>query len=634
MNRKKKFLSMLLTVLLVTSLFSSVAFGQSEQEKAEELYQYELKTDVMVEMRDGVKLATDIYLPVAKTEQEKKDGFPTLVFRTPYNKDTYGKTEGPFFAKRGYAVVVQDTRGRYKSEGEWNFVFDDAKDGYDLIEWAAVQDFSTGKVGTMGLSYMAYTQYVLAESKPPHLVTMIPLEGMSNPAEEVFFTGGAMQLDRYLSWTLGQAVDTARRLDEKNGNTVNQDKIKKALDDYEKWLNHMPRSKVAPLNQMIDWWKEAMDHPEYDEYWKSISPQEQHDTWPVPTYHVGGWYDILLNGTSKNYIGITENGPTERYLPALEKTVNIQDTQKLLIGPWTHGYPQTAVGTFNFPKADLSDVHNAGNGADNWRLEQLRWFDYWLKGIDNGIMDEDPVKLYIMKGENDGFWRTEKEWPIARTEYTNYYLHDGKSGTIDSLNDGILSTEKPKSGKKADSYLYDPKNPTPTVGGNISGTTPNDERGPQDQQGIEKDVLTYTTEVLNEDTEVTGPIKVKLWASTNAKDTDFAVKLTDVYPDGRSIIIQDSIIRGRYHESREKETLLEPGKIYEFTIDLGSTANIFKKGHRIRVDVSSSNYPRFDNNPNTGHKFGNDAAMKTAKNTIYHDSEHPSHIILPIIPNE
>lgn len=305
-----------------------------------------------------------------------------------------------------------------------------------------------------------------------------------------------------------------------------------------------------------------------------------------------------------------------------------------MIGPWTHGYPTKNVGASVFPEADLSDVHNGANGTENWRLEQLRWFDYWLKGIENGVMDEDPVKLYVMDEENSGYWRTEKEWPLERTEYTNYYLREGKSGTIESLNDGVLSPEKPKAAEMPDSYTYDPDNPVQTAGGNLSGTTPASKRGPQDQQDIEKGVLTFTTDVLKEDTEVTGPIEVNLWASSSAKDTDFAVKLTEVSPDGRSIIIQDSIIRARYRESREKETLLNPGEIYEFTIDLGTTSNIFNKGNRIRVDVSSSNYPRFDNNPNTGNKWGTDSETIIAENMIYHDPEHPSHIILPIIPSK
>ncbi|MBT2689254.1 CocE/NonD family hydrolase [Bacillus sp. ISL-47] len=629
-GRLRVLFSLLLTTVLVMSLFTGLVSGK--QVKNGEDYDYHVVRDVMVEMRDGVKLSTDLYLPAPTSKKEEKQGFPTLVLRTPYNKDTYGGAEGPFFAQKGYAVVVQDTRGRFKSEGEWDFIFDDANDGYDLIEWAAAQEFSNGKVGTMGLSYMAYTQYVLAKSKPPHLVTMIPLEGASNFAEEVFFTGGAMQLDRYLSWTLGQSHDTARRMDEQNGNTYYQEQL--ANVNYQELLNYTPRNGITLLNELQGWWKEALQSPEYGAYWKEISPQEWHDSWPVPTYHVGGWYDILLSGTSNNYIGITENGPEKRKLKTVGKPINIRESQKLMIGPWTHGYPTKNVGEAVFPEADLSDVHNGENGTENWRLEQLRWFDYWLKGIKNGVMDEDPVKLYVMDEENSGYWRTEKEWPLARTEYTKYYLRDGKSGTIHSLNDGVLSPEKPKANEKPDAYTYDPDNPVETVGGNLSGTTPASKRGPQDQQEIEQGVLTFTTDALKEDTEVTGPIEVKLWASSSAKDTDFAVKLTEVSPDGRSIIIQDSIIRARYRESREKETLLNPGEVYEYTIDLGTTSNIFNKGNRIRVDVSSSNYPRFDNNPNTGNKWGTDSESIIAENTIYHDSEHPSHIILPIIPSK
>jgi putative CocE/NonD family hydrolase len=625
----------MLVLSIIFSGFAPVsATAGSKAESAD--YEYKVISDVMVEMSDGTQLATNIYVPAAKTGEEKEEGFPTLVSRTPYTKEYFGKINAPFFAKKGYAVVVQDTRGRYKSEGDFNFVFDDAKDGYETIEWAAEQDWSNGKIGTYGISYMAYTQYLLAKSKPPHLVTMVPLQGMSNPAEEVMFTGGAFQLDRYLSWALGQSKDTANRLDMESGDDSTEylDAIEDALANYEEWLNHLPRKDVEPLNNVADWWVEGLNNPADGDYWKEIAPNQDYEEWPVPTYHVGGWYDILLEGTVNNFSGIAENGPEERRLEALDKNVNIQETQKMLIGPWTHGYPTTKVGPLEFPEADLSDRHNGENGAENWRMEQLRWFDYWLKGIDNEIMDEPPIELYVMEGENEGYWRYENEWPLARTKYTTYYLREGESGSIDSLNDGVLSLEAPSENEEADTYTYDPNNPTPTVGGNLTGTASKEERGPLEQGDVEKDVLTYTTTPLDEDTEITGPIKVKLWASSSAKDTDFAVKLTDVYPDGKSIIIQDSILRARYHESREEENLLEPGEIYEFTIDLGPTSNVFKKGHRIRVDVASSNYPRFDNNPNTGDEWGENANTVVAENTIYHDSKHPSQIILPVIPNE
>lgn len=656
---KRRFIPILVTFLIGVVTFSGLGLINTATAINQDPYpglctpipdslnpEYVQCSDVMVEMRDGTKLATNIYLPI--TEEE---AVPALVIRTPYRK---GGLEGwqstTFYAKNGYAVVAQDTRGRYGSEGVFDFVFDDANDGYDTIEWVASQEgWCNGKVGTYGHSYNAYTQYLLPlatdpvsgkPSSPPHLVCMLPLQGTSNLVEESMFTGGAYQLDRYLSWGLGQSIDTARRKDIDEGTSPFYENmmIQARYTDYNsKWLDYLPRNDIEPLNIVTVWWEESLNHPADDWYWKQVAPNQAHKIWPVPTYHVGGWYDILLDGTTNNYIGINKHGPKKRYVEALDERVNIRKTQKLMVGPWTHSRPTNNVGPFVYPGADLT---GAGIGCTDptsgvcWDNERLRWFDYWLKGIDNGIMDEPPVLIYVMEGENEGYWRSENEWPLARTQYKKYYLREGAPEPIDSLNDGILSTHKPKKKEDPDSFDYDPANPTPTVGGNISGTAPAGVRGPMDQQLIEGDVLTYTTDPLKKDTEVTGPITAHLWVSSSAPDTDFTAKLADVYPDGRSIIIQDSILRARYHKSREKEKLLKPGKIYKLTIYLGPTSTVFKAGHRIRVDVASSNYPRFDNNPNTGKKFGTDVEddFVIATNTIYHDKKHPSHILLPIIP--
>jgi putative CocE/NonD family hydrolase len=363
-------------------------------------------------------------------------------------------------------------------------------------------------------------------------------------------------------------------------------------------------------------WKEWIQHPSYDDYWqKAMRPVEEHyaDV-QVPVYGMGGWFDVFLQGTLNNFMGVRKHGREPG-----------KSSQKVVIGPWIHSLGSagrdTVTGDVDFGPAVRIDLMN----------EHVRWFDYWLKGVDNGIADEPPVNVFVM-GANR--WRRASDWPIPGTRFTQYYLHSGGSANS-SFGDGVLDIKAPGS-EDADHFVYDPRNPVLTVGGSTccsEDITPVS-MGPRNQQYLEwrPDVLVYSTPALEDDVEVMGPVSMVLYASSDARDTDFTAKLVDVYPDGRAYNVAQGIIRARYRDSWEEPTLLEPGRIYKYTIDLWSTSNRFLKGHRIRVEVSSSNFPQFDRNPNTGNPFGMDAEMKTASQTVYHDAGHPSHIVLPVVP--
>ena len=399
------------------------------------------------------------------------------------------------------------------------------------------------------------------------------------------------------------------------------DKIGELTDMADQLMNeysHLSLKDWPALKGIGDFYYRWLEHPEYDDYWKSIAIEEHHNNIDVPALSIGGWFDIFMGGTIKNYVGMSENG----------KTSNARSNQKLLIGPWVHpgmlpGFPGSPVGEEYFGIRSYSgviDMHGI----------LLRFFDHHLKGIQNGLSDEKPINIFVM-GEN--VWRQESEWPLSRAVNTNYYLNS--SGNANSRNgDGLLAT-KQSGNSDSDTFIYDPQFPVPTKGGGLCCYDALGGAGAFDQSDIElrNDVLVFSTPALENDIEVTGPITVKLYASTSAKDTDFTAKLVDVYPEEeKAINLTDSIIRARYRNGTEKAVLLEPNEVYEYTIDLWSTSNVFKKGHKIRIDISSSNFPRFDRNLNTGGTIGEETDFIKATQTIYHNNEFPSHIILPIIP--
>jgi uncharacterized protein len=591
-----------------------------------------VQNNVMLSMRDGVRLAADIYLP-AKDGLAIPGKYPTILSRTPYDKAAPGTIrEAIWFAQRGYAVVMNDVRGRFKSEGVWRMMLDDGRDGYDTVEWIAGQPWSNGKVGTIGTSYPGGTQHALAEMNPPHLTTMIPVDALSNVGIAGFRHSGAFEL-RFVNWIFNIAgFDAKEALDDP---ALHQALVDNAKLIRQQIYNLPIRKNTTPLKTIPEyesWLIEAMQHGDYDAYWKQIGysvTENIRNYADVPVYHVTGWYDSWTRQVTMNW-------------QALSKAK--KSPQRLIIGPWTHGgEARNVAGEAEFPR-------EAALNFNEWRL---LWFDHWLKGIENGAERAAPVRLFIMGGGDahkteqgrifvGGAWRDEQEFPLARTKFTPVYLHA----------DGTLSLQKPSELKSSTTYRFDPQNPVPTLGGNISSHTGLMDQGVWNQRcrasvlgcrdtlplSERNDVLVFQTEPLKEDMEVTGPIEVELFISSTALDTDFTAKLIDVYPPnhdfplGFDLNLGDSITRARYRDSLAHQKLMRPGLIYPLKITLYPTANLFKKGHRIRVDISSSNFPRFDVNPNTGEPLQQHRRMILADNTVWHDRIHPSRIILPIIP--
>ncbi|WP_437193782.1 CocE/NonD family hydrolase [Planctomicrobium sp. SH527] len=591
-----------------------------------------VEKDVMVTMRDGVRLATDIYRP-AVDGKPVAEALPVILTRLPYNKDG-SKSIGNYYAKNGYVFVAQDTRGRYKSEGNWHMLVDDGPDGVDCAAWIGKQPWSNAKIGMIGTSYVGGTQHMMAIAQAPELATVIPVDAMSNLGRHGLRNAGAFEM-RFWNWIF----INASRGSKAGQDPVTADALKEMSDQRFAYLANQPtRRGLTPLRlspEHENWLLPAMETGTNSELWAlnniMDAPERYKD---IPVYLVSGWYDSWAASNTGNFM-------------ALSKT--IKGPVYMIMGPWIHGQQQaSAHGQVNFGK-------DAGI-ADQWAWRK-EWYDHWLKGIDNSVGKaapfRTPVRIFVMgtgdgtkddKGRlnHGGYWREENEWPLTRTQYTNFYLQE----------EGKLSTAEPASKDAVTRFEFDPSNPVPTIGGNISSGDNILLQGAWNQKGgphvwnfkdpiplsARNDVLVFQTEPLTEDVEVTGEIEVKLYASTSAVDTDFTAKLIDVYPTstewpgGFDLNIGDGIIRGRFRETLQKEILLESGKIYEYTIKLYPTSNVFKKGHRIRVDISSSNFPRFDVNPNTGEPLNRHRLTHKAQQSVFHNSQHPSRIVLPVIP--
>lgn len=546
--------------------------------------------NVMVPMRDGVRLATDIYRP-AKAGQ-----FPVILTRDPYDNGSYPEhiDEGHFWAEKGYVFIHQDVRGRYDSEGDFYTYSYEIEDGYDTQEWAGTQTWSNGRVGMLGGSYLASTQWLSAHLRSQYVEAIAPRMTPFNYYLDVAFPGGAFALSSRIGWAalMGGRTNQIRGY------------------NWGEMLRHLPlKTMDRALGVDLPHWRDWIAHPSYDSYWQEFDVESRIEEIDVPAYSIAGWYDAFLRGNLVSFEGIRERGLDER----------ARSGQKLIVGPWPHtASPDAVLGELDFGADSVVDFNEL----------HVQWFDYWLRDKANNVMDEAPVRIFVM-GENK--WRNEQEWPLSRTVYTKYYFHSGGNANS-KAGDGLLSTSKPSSNEPVDSYTYDPRDPVPTLGGNLMfKTTP---AGPFDQSEIEKrdDVLVYTTPPLAADTEVTGPIQVTLFAQSSAVDTDFTAKLVDVHENGNAYNLADGIVRARYRESFVEPNLLDPNKVYEYTIDLWATSNLFKKGHKIRLEVSSSNFPKYDRNPNTGSPFGEDTELKSAAQTIYHTRLRPSHVTLPIIP--
>jgi putative CocE/NonD family hydrolase len=586
---------LLFASLLSLLLLASISIAQAPA-PATGTYSVITQPGVRVKMRDGVLLAADIYRP--QTEGK----FPVILTRTPYNRKD--PATGNFLASHGYVVIQQDTRGRFDSGGEFYPFKHETNDGYDTIEWAAGLPYSDGRVGMYGGSYVGATQMLAAASNPPHLVGIFPYITAAEYYEGWTYEGGALMQWFASSWSSGLAVDTLQR--KTAALTRSKEWVEKLpVDDY-RLLNMPTVADVAPYFR--DW----IEHETNDEFWRAVKISDHYGKMNIKALHSGGWHDIFSGGSIRNFIDMRKQAPT----------AEARDGQRLLMGPWAHAATS--------PEGKIGDVTFGKQAVLNMNETILKWYDYIMKGKQNEFATGKPVRIFVM---GDNVWRDENEFPLARTEYTKYYLHSGK-GANSAGGDGTLSPVAPKT-EKPDAFEYDPANPVPTIGGRLCcglGFPP----GPFDQRPNEgrSDVLVYSTPPLAHDVEVTGFITAELYASTSAADTDFTAMIVDVDPSGYARYLGDGIMRARYRNSTAKAEPIEAGKIYKYTVDLWATSNVFKAGHRIRAYISSSNFPRFNRNLNTGEKTLGATRMERARQTIYHDAEHPSAIVLPIIPRE
>jgi putative CocE/NonD family hydrolase len=579
------------TVPCLVSLFALLLCWASvvtAEDKAA-TFEVEVRKNVRIPMRDGVELSANISLPRAEGR------FPVILTRTPYGKGNAEDDLGSYSATGGYVFAIQDCRGTGQSQGRWEPGVNERIDGLDTHKWILEQEWCNGKIGTTGGSYLGGTQWVVAPDAGEWLKAMFTIVPLIDWYKDCTYIGGAFSLGTMMGWgsemlkpTEGEGAGLRSNWD------INKAYWKLPLSRWDEQIGF-------EVQFMRDW----VAHTEFDSYWAQASIRDRVDEIKVPNITLSSWYDIFVNQAFD-------------YVSAIRQKSRSDIARRhchLIVGPWGHG-PNWMVGERDFGRNAEIDVEDL----------QERWFAYWLKGEDTGIDDLPPYRIFVM-GQNE--WRDEYEWPLQRTRYTPYYFHS--RGAANSLKgNGTLSTAKPVD-EPFDTYVYDPDNPVPTRGGCLLF---GEEFGPLDQRKVEKrdDVLVFTSEKLDVALEVTGPVKVILYAASSAPDTDWTAKLVDVYPDGRAFNLCDGIIRARYRDSATDPTLIEPGKTYRYEIGLWVTSNVFLPGHKIRVEISSSNFPRLDRNPNTGHPFGADAELKKATQTIYHDAQHASHILLPVIP--
>src|SRR5882762_7548984 len=556
-----------------------------------------IETNVLVPMRDGVRLAADVYRPSAAGR------FPVLLCRTPYNKNDQASW-GNFLAEHGYIAVIVDSRGLHPSAGKRSPSIDAGRDGYDTQQWIGKQSWCDGKIGMFGRSYPAYTQVVTAPYRSPYLKAIMPEAAQSSNFEAVWSWNGIYHLALGLSWGPGQEAIAEKK--------------PRPSPSWVEVMNHLPlKSSMDMIGVHSKFVGDTLSHETYDEFWRAMSIQEKYADMDVAAYHLTGWYDDLTHETISNFVNMRK----------LSRSDHARRWQKLLIGPWGHGVRSD-------PK--YGDMDFGPQMATDLRKLHLHWYDYHLKGVQNGLDTEAPIRIFVM-GENG--WRDEQEWPLARARATRLYLHSG--GTANTrMGDGTLSEKTPGT-ERPDTYAYDPRYPVPTYGGHGSGgggitrDGAFSVQGPMDQRSTQQrdDVVVYTTDTLAADTEVTGAVELNLFFSTDVTDTDFFGTLSDVYPDGRAILITEGAGRTRYRESREKTKLLTPKQRYEVKIPLWETSNVFKASHRIRLHITSSNFPRFNRNLNSGKPMAEEMAedIRVAHQIILHDGQHPSSLLLPVV---
>jgi putative CocE/NonD family hydrolase len=628
-------------------------------------YGINVTQDVMVPMRDGVRLAADIYRPTLNGELAPGE-FPTILGRTSYDKSNpvmWIEAVANFFTPRGYAVVLQDLRGRGQSDGTGQYFHTvnprEGQDGYDTVEWVAAQGWSSGKIGTVGSSHGGKVQTAMALERPPHLTAMWADVNTVNFFDGTGRVGGAMALHMFGAMHL-HAFDAQEIRDDLPA----QRKIMEAMEQMRDWVFKTPfkpgHTALAAVPNLEKTFFNYYYRGEFDEFWSQecndyVSRFDRHAE--IPLTISGGWYDAVLRST-------------HTYASAMLKRPNV--CTRLIFGPWTHTSMRGTGASF---AGDVDFGLGTHWGDKVYNEERLRWFDRWLKDIQTGVEDEPPVRIFVMGGgdgsrdpagrlNHAGRWRQENEWPLVRAAQTPYHLRAG----------GLLTLEEPAEDDASASYAFDPAHPVPTVAGSVTGfyelvklpdgieqsyvstrarmrnIVTSGGAHQKEEPGIlgsrppypllseRSDVLVFQTPVLTDDLEVTGPITVRLWVSSSAVDTDFTARLMAIYPpsedypSGYHLNLVDSIIRGRYRNGFEKAELMEPGQVYEVGMDLTPISNLFKAGQRIRLDISSSNFPRFDLNPNTGEPLGRHTHQLVARNTVYFDRERPSQVVLPIIP--
>jgi putative CocE/NonD family hydrolase len=542
------------------------------------------KLHVMVAMRDGVRLSTNIFLPPGPSGR-----VPVILERTPYGKAAEAAPNYLTFLNHGYAVVVQDVRGRYGSEGAFDPLRQEVADGDDTLTWIGQQQWSSGKVGMIGGSYRGIVQWKAALSGNPYLKAIFPIvSGYDDYRDRFYSNGGAMKLGHRLGWMSENLKAPGYR------------------PDFGRFVLHLPlrTADVAATGWPSQMYRDAIAHPSYDQFWRALSVKARLDRIKVPVFAVGGWYDNYVQSDLEAFAALRKSSSVHR----------------VLVGPWAHSM------SYAFPEADFGPDSGA-----NIRALQIAWFDQWLKGRDTALVSQPPMKVFAM-GANA--WRESQEWPPEDARPRRFFLTS--AGAANSLDgDGVLSDRAPGRGvAAADTFVFDPRDPVPTRGGAVCCNPKIFPWGPMDQRPVErrKDVLVYTTAPLRQDLEAIGPVEVVLYVSTSAKDTDFTAKLVDVFPDGYARNLTDGLLRLRYRNSLEKPELVKPGEVYRVKVDAGVTGNVFLKGHRIRVEISSSNFPRFDRNPNSGGTVANESRLFKATQTVYHDRERPSQVVLMAMP--
>ncbi|MEE3262257.1 MAG: CocE/NonD family hydrolase [Candidatus Latescibacterota bacterium] len=555
-----------------------------------ESFRVDRHVDTKVPMRDGVQLSADLFLPRGAGPR------PTVLMRTPYSNSLEATIEkGQRLADGGYNCVIMDCRGRWDSEGEYVPFLNEGVDGFDTQEWIGQQPWSDGTIGTAGASYLGTTQWRPAPLGSSYLKCIVPRVICTDYYSGLLYPGGALQLNVAMTWGMRTHGRTGQDIE---------------FHNWTQAFRHLP---IRDIDQSggrdLPFWRDWIDHPSYDDYWSPMDDEQRWNQIKVPALNMGGWFDLYANQTFTNFNGLRLHGGSE-----------LARQSQLIIGPWPHALSMsTRTGDIDFGQQSLYDLEAL----------ELRWFDRWLRGIDNGIERESPLRLFIM-GANR--WQDEDEWPLARTDWQRWFLHsEGQANSV--IGDGRLSLESPAA-EAADQFVYDPDYPVQTLGGNNCCSPHVVPWGPHDQRPAEMrgDVLCYTSDSLAGDLQVIGPIEVVLFAATDGLDTDWTAKLVDVFPNGYAMNLCDGIVRARYRESCETPSLLEAGTIYEYRIEVGVTGNVFQVGHRLRLEISSSNFPRFDRNPNTGNTYGVDAQLRVAHQTVHHSADHPSHVRIPVIP--